>query len=146
MLLEFEGTNYQFATRSTIERDIRLSNLLRESGVQEAMLAALTAGEDVDARIFGALTQSGKIFDILGCALVPEGVDPIYWTPALARETAEKLKKIASDAAKQLLLESVVGLVKAFFLAGLHSLATSRRSSPESAKAQPAAESAGTLN
>src|SRR5579859_3716367 len=127
MILEFEGIgNYKLITASTIERDIALSNVLRSSGAHDAMLEALAAGEEPDRRIYEAVSGSGKIFDLLGASLVPEGVDPLAWSPAIARETAEALKKITAPKSKQLLLLSVVEMVKAFFLVGLHSLVISR--------------------
>lgn len=144
MILEFEGAgSYRLITDSTIERDIALSNLLRACGAYDAFRGALEQGGDVDSRLFEAVTVSGKLFDILGASLIPEGTDPLAWTPAIARETAEALRRITSPAAKQLLIASVVELVKAFFLAGLHSLATSRRSSTPANPVQPASANAG---
>lgn len=132
MILEFEGVGtYRLITKSTIERDIVLSGLLRACGANQAMIEALTNGTDEDAGIFAAVANSGKLFDILGATLVPDGVDPLKWTPDLGRETTEKLKHITADGSKQLLTTSIVALVKAFFLAGLHSLATSPNFSRE---------------
>jgi hypothetical protein len=151
MILEFEGVgNYKLITASTIERDIAISNVLRSSGAHDAMLQALTAGEEPDRRIFEAISGSGKLFELLGASLVPEGVDPLTWTPAMARDTAQALKNISAPKAKQLLLLSVVELVKAFFLAELHSLVISRSSSPKAtgngAAVGPDGENAATSN
>lgn len=150
MILEFEGVgNYKLITASTIERDIAISNVLRSSGAHDAMLQALTAGEEPDRRIFEAISGSGQLFELLGAALVREGVDPLTWTPAMAKETAAALKAITVPKAKQLLLLSVVELVKAFFLVGLHSLVISRSFSKtisNGAAVGPDGESAAILN
>lgn len=127
MILEIEGAGtYRLVTASTIEHDIALTNLLRSSGAEKAIIDALTAGDEPDSRIFSAVTQSGKLFDIMAAALVPEGTDPLEWSPAIAKETSDKLKRVVSDKGKRVLLASIVELVKAFFLAGLHSQTTSQ--------------------
>lgn len=150
MLLDFgEAGTYRLITTSTIERDIAISNILRSSGAREAMITALSAGEEPDGRIFDAISGSGKLFDFLGAALMPEGDDPLKWTPEIARATAEKLKRIISPQIKQTLTLSVVELVKAFFLVGLHSLVTSLNSSAAKAAAEgvrPDGESAATTS
>jgi hypothetical protein len=176
MLLEFEGAGkFRLITNvSTIERDIALSNLLRSSGAQAAMLEALTASEEPDARVFNAVAASGRLFDLLGAALMPledaqapprlwwqkllriyppasvgHGGDPLKWTPEIAANTAERLKHVTTPQAKQLLTLAVVELVKAFFLAGLHSLVTSRnslRAIAERVEARPAGANGASMN
>lgn len=146
MVLEIEGAgNYQLITRRTIECDIALSNLIRSSGAAQAFTDALEAGEDPDSRVFAAVSGSGKLFDILGAALVPEGIDPLEWTPKLQQQTADTLKRVTSDAGKHTLLLAIVPLVTSFFLAGLHSMVTSRNSFlVPASRVQPDSASAAT--
>jgi hypothetical protein len=146
MILEIEGAGtFRVVSASTIEHDIALTNLLRSSGAEKAVIDALTAGEEPDSRIFAAVTESGKLFDILAAALVPADVDPLAWTPAIAKETADKLKRVVSEQGKRVLLSSIVELVKAFFLVGLHSQMTSRNSTASGKDAgQPDGASAET--
>ena len=149
---------YRLITQtSTIERDIALSNLLRTSGAQAACLGKLAAGEEPDTAVFEAFAGSGTVFEFLGAVLMPvadesvprphwlqrfaawvlqrpalaprgHGGDPLNWTPEIGHATAERLKKVSAPAGKQLLTHLVVAAAKSFFLAGLHSLATSRSS------------------
>lgn len=146
MILEFEGAGvFRLMTASTIERDIVLTNLLRSSGVEQAMIDALSAGREPDSDIFAAVTSSGKLFDILGAVLVPDGFDQLQWTPQQGKETAEKLRHLTAPQAKAMVLHSIVALVKACFLKGLSSLATSPNSSLDLGKvAQPVGANAAT--
>lgn len=150
MLLEFEGAGtYRLITSSTIERDIAISNVLRSSGAQEAMIDAIKAGEEPDARLFNAISGSGKLFELLGASLVPEGVDPLEWSPELAKRTADTLKRVTAPEAKALLVRSVVELVKAFFLAGLVSSVTSPsflRATANGVEARPDGVSGATMS
>lgn len=146
MLIEIEGAGtFRLMERRTIECDIYLSNLLRAAGAEAALIEALSVNEEPDSRIFQAVAASGKLFDILAGALVPEGVDALDWSPGLARDTAEKLKRVTSEAGKRALLSAVVPLVTGFFLLGLRSLATSRKSSlSPGSRAQPDSGSGAT--
>lgn len=76
MRLEFEGAGaYRLITHGTIERDIALSVILKNSGAQDAMLSALGAGKNPDAAILDALSASGMLFDFLGAVLMPVADD-----------------------------------------------------------------------
>jgi hypothetical protein len=131
MIIELEGAGiFRLMTRSTVERDIVLSNMLRSSGAEQAMRDAIIGERNPDGEIFQAVASSGKLFDILGASLAPDGMEDLEWTPACGLETSSRLKAISAAQAKILLLSCVVELIKAFFLAGLLSTATSRRSSP----------------
>jgi hypothetical protein len=146
MVLEIDGAGtYSLITRRTIENDIALSNLLRSSGAERALIDALTEGEEPDSKVFAAVSGSGKLFDILGAALVPEGTDPLEWTPKLQQQTADTLKRVISDAGKRTILLCIVPLVTSFFLAGLHSTATSRSfTDTPASQVQPDSENAAT--
>ena len=147
MVLDIEGAGvFRIMSTRTIEADIYLTNLLRAAGAELALTEALRANEAPDSRIFRAVSGSGKLFDILAGALVPEDVDSLAWTPEIARETAAKLKRVTSDNGKRALTLAVVPLVTGFFLNGLHSLVTSPNSSAEAAKgARPASVNVVTL-
>ena len=144
MILDFEGAGvFRLMTASTIERDIVLTNALRSSGVEQAMVNALSAGREPDSEIFAAVTSSGKLFDILGALLIPDGMEQLEWTAKIGQETADKLRRLTADQAKQLVIHSIVALVKACFLKGLSSLATSQNSSLDLEKVvQPAGANA----
>jgi hypothetical protein len=143
MLLEIEGAGtYRLITSSTIERDIALANLLRACGLEDVIYNAIAAGREPDAEIFAAVSGSGKLFDILGACLIPEGVDQFTWTPKIGNDIAEKLRHVTHEKAKQIILQSVVELVKSFFLKGLYSYATSRNSSPGKTTEQQPLDSA----
>lgn len=132
MMLEIDGAgSYRLITRRTIECDVVLSNLLRSTGAEKALVDAVAAGEDIDKRIFEAVTGSGKMFDILGAALMPAELDSLNWSPEIQRETAAKLKRVTSEEGKRTLLLAIVPLVSGFFLQGLRYTATSPNSSPE---------------
>jgi len=144
-VLEIDGAGeYQLITRRTIECDITLTNLLRGSGAEQALVEALTAGEEPDGKVFAAISGSGKLFEILGAALVPVGVDGLEWSPKLQQQTATTLKRVTSENGKRALLLCVVPLVTSCFLSGLHSLTTSRSYSPAPATVQPDSESVAT--
>ena len=156
--IEGAGKFHTITKLSTIERDIVISNLLRTSGAQVAFLDKVAAGVEPDTAVFEAFAGSGKVFEFLGAALMPaedesvphphwlqrairwlfwwlpapprvgHGGDPLNWTPEIGAATAERLKKVTAPAGKQMLTHLVVAAATSFFLAGLHSLVTSRSS------------------
>jgi|SRR5579863_274753 len=145
MLLDLgDAGTFRLMKQSTIERDIVLSNLLASSGAKQALVEALENGNDTDAAIFTAVMASGKLFEILGAALEPEGADALKWTPAVGAHTAQALKKITTPQAKRLLLTCVPALVTGFFLAGLHSATISRKSSQTPGRVRPDTASGAT--
>jgi hypothetical protein len=155
--IEGAGKFHTITKASTIERDIVIANLLRASGAQAAFLEKVTAGLEPDTAVFEAFAASGMVFDFLGAALMPvadeaaprphwlqrltawvlqrpgaaargHGGDPLNWTPAIGAATAERLKHVTAPAGKQMLTHLVVAAATSFFMAGLHSLVTSRSS------------------
>ena len=128
--MKLGGKDFVVVSQSTIEWDITLLTLVQGLGLADLVKHG---GEDAEAfarRIFRALTSSPKIFDVLGCVLVPAGTDAYAWTPELQRETSTFIKRLHEPADKAAINSQIVSLVTSFFQQGLLSFTTSPMPSP----------------
>ena len=127
--LEFGDRRFEVISSSTVEHDIVLANLLGEAGIREAIYSHLEDSEDaVNAAITSALASSGKLFQIIGAAVVPEGTHGLTWTPKLQAETAAFFAQLPSEGNTKRVLIAGVSLVRAFFMVELLFTLTSRKS------------------
>jgi len=128
--LEFGGRRFEVMVSRTVEADIVLSNLLDAAGMEEAIFDNIEQPEDkVNAAIANGLARSGKLFQIIGAAVVPEGTPPLSWSPKLQAETAAFFASLPSEGNTRRVLVAAVSLVRAFFLVELLFTQTSRKSS-----------------
>lgn len=142
--MEFGGRRFTLITAGTVERDIELGNRIDSSGVKEAILANVADEDAMNTAIAQALCSNSKrLFEIIGAAVVPEGIDQLAWTQEMMRETAAHFAKLDGRNTQKVLV-SAVALVRAFFLVELLSLATSRSFSPLPGTEQLTGENAGT--
>ena len=79
------------------------------------------------------LAESGSAIEILGGLLVPEGTAPEDWTPQLAQETFEFLKRQRGQEAREAVRNLAIWAVVLFFGNGLVSF----RISPTSSTGEP---------
>lgn len=95
-------------------------------------------------RLYVTAVQTGDVFALLGALLVPQGADPLKWTPELAKQTGDFLSLLTDTADKAKLRTLVASALLPFFVSGRRPSRTSRKSSmPHTAgSGQPLTESA----
>jgi hypothetical protein len=126
--MELGGRAFVVASEGTIEWDITLLTLLQGLGLADVVLHPGETHEQLAQRIFRTLTSTPKIFDVLGCVLIPQGVDPFTWSPEMQRETATHLKRLHAKIDKDAINSQIVSMVTSFFVQGLLSIQTFRTS------------------
>jgi hypothetical protein len=120
----FGGREFKVLSSSTCRRDIELGNLLASSGVKEAIAEHILDDTAMTAAIADRLTRSTRLFEMMGCCLIPVDVDPMKWTLELKRQTMEFFEQLPGEELRAVLVAGVA-LVRAFFMVELLSTATS---------------------
>lgn len=114
----------------TLAHDVWVMNRLRRCELDKIQLMhGETANEYAKRFLMQAMSDPG-IFELLGGLLIAENLDVSQWTPELAAETGLFMSSVTSAADKQTVKRQVTEAVTSFFLAGVSSLKTSRKSSP----------------
>lgn len=79
-------------------------------------------------RLYVTAVQTGDVFALLGALLLPEGTDPLKWTPELAKETGNFLSGLTNPDDKAKLRTLVASALLPFFVSGRRPSRTSRKS------------------
>ena len=97
LVFEIDGAGaFRLLPDRVLRRDVQ--ELLISTGADKAFMEAITAARNPEEPVFEAMYASGRLFELLGRCLTPEGSE---WTPRLGRETAEKLERVNSPAGRQ---------------------------------------------
>lgn len=119
------GKAFREARKSTLEHDSWAMDKLRACGLFEIEPAE---GEDIGD--FGVrLTEAMhplKMIDVLGGLLVPEEIEDLDWTPAVAGNTVKFLRNLSEQEDKEAVHVLFGRLVAGFFVDGVLSHGTSR--------------------
>ena len=129
------GRTFVHLGESTAQHDDWFMGRVREAGLDRVLLEI---GEDPDQfarRILYQASGSGKVFEMIGALIVPEGMADASWTPEVALDTARFVGQLCDPEDKQRINNLTVTLLIGFFLGGLTSLETSKTSSTD---AEPA--------
>lgn len=127
------GRDFDVVSRGTIEWDITLLTLLQGLGLAEIVMGPGESAEQLAHRVLKILTSSPKLFELLGCLLVPTGTEPFAWSLELQRDTASFIKRLHSQEDKAVIKAQIVSMVISFFHQGLLSMQTFQLSSPDPA-------------
>lgn len=114
---------------STVEHDFTFMGLIRAAGLDRVAIREGESAQDFALRLLQEAIASGKVLEMLGCLLIPEGTAPEHWTPRLGAETAAFFGGLTAAADKLTIQALVLSLLIDFFEQGLSSLETSRTSS-----------------
>jgi hypothetical protein len=128
--LKFGGREFVLITASTVQRDIVLGQLLDSAGVKEAIAENIADDQSMNMAIAAALMRGDRLFDLIGCSLVPVGTDPLKWTPELGHETAQFFAVLPGESNTKRVLAAGIAFVRAFFMVELLSMTVSRKYSP----------------
>lgn len=113
----------------TIQHSFFTAGLLRRSGLDRLQVEPGEAAEDFATRIVLETLAGGEALQLLGCLLLPEGIEPSSWRPELAQETAEFIGGLTAEEDHALVRSILIQALLSFFESGLVSLWTSRISS-----------------
>jgi hypothetical protein len=127
--MKLGGREFDVIASGTIEYDVTLLNLLQSCGLSDVTMHAGETAEGLAFRVFRTLMSSGAVFEILGCVLIPAGTNPMDWDPALMRQTAGFVRKLALPEDKAAINSQITTLVASFFQRGVLSVRTFPNSS-----------------
>lgn len=132
--IELGGRIFTPVKNSTIEHDFWLMGHIRAAGLDQVRVEEGENPDEFVMRLLREAINSGRVFLLLGGLMIQEGTPPDKWTPVLAKETAEFLKKLTAPEDKARIQQQVVSMLIGFFETGLASLRTSRRFSGKEAQ------------
>src|SRR6266403_531754 len=130
MGMKLGGREFDVVSRGTIEWDVALLTVLQGLGLADVVLGPGETAEQLAHRILKTLTSTPKLFDLLGCLLVPKGTELFDWSPELQQQTASFIKRLHGEEDKAAIKSQVVSMVTVFFQSGLLSMQTCLPSSP----------------
>lgn len=136
------GQTFTEVRRSTSAHDTWTMGLIRSAGLERVHAEPGETPEDFGWRVLGTIVQSGKLYELLGAFLVPEGVNDLDWTPQLAAETGVFLGELWEEDEKAKVHRLVVALLLPFVRDGIGSFGTL----PSSSVGPPAANAASEAN
>lgn len=131
----------------TLENDFTTMDLYRGAGLAELAPIPGEVMEVFAERLLATAIHSGKVYDILGCLLLPVDMPPESWTPEVGRATAAFIKTVSAPEEKALVRSLVASLLISFLGNGPAFLKTFPKSSEktmEGARAGETGEFAGT--
>lgn len=126
------GKPYEVAKATTFRQDRALELSLKDAGTFEQQ--DNETEEDLFARVFAHLVDSGDWSKILATRLVPVGQK---WTPQLAAVTAFALEEVDDELEKSRITKLIAWTIAAFFAIGAISQSVSRAYSNASLRDAP---------
>jgi hypothetical protein len=136
------GRNFHPCLDTTFEQDMLIMKTLRDAGLVKLAetFDPLTenlgeAAQDLIVRAFG----SGQLFRLLAATLEEDGTE---WSLTACEANAVFFSKLRKKDDKDALHGSIVGVLTGFFVSGVLSSMTSRKSSPASAPDIPPVDDA----
>lgn len=124
-----EGRAFEQIKNGTFTHDIWVTRKVREAGLADAALREGESHDEFIERLATIAWESGAVLEILGGMMMPAGIDPKEWTPALAAQTAEFFGNVTDEASKRELRMKIGGILAFFFVSALSSSPTSTKSS-----------------
>lgn len=118
------GVVYRELKESTLEQDAAILQILDGQNLRVLEMKDDEKAEAFVTRIVTELILSGKAFPLLGCFLVPEGVE---WNRDVAKDTGERLRKITDPEDKNKIRNAFIPILRDFFALGVTSIVISRR-------------------
>lgn len=105
-VFEIDGAGtFRFLPDRAARRDVQIA--LIAAGTDKAFMDAIASARNPHEAVHEAMVVSGRLFELLGQCLVPEGAQ---WTPRLAHETAEKLARVSSPAGQRMMRNIAIAI------------------------------------
>lgn len=115
------GREFVAIGESTVEHDLRTMGLLRQCGLDQVAIGEGEAVGDYALRLLTGVLANGKTLELLGCLLIPVGVRPEQWTPAIAQETTAYIAQLTDPQDKRKVEALILSVLVDFFELGLSS-------------------------
>ncbi len=112
------GRQWRSLVRLTIEHDFWVLNQTEEAGISLYTKKGEDPGQFA-ARLLREVIASGKAFLLVGAFLIPDELEDQAWSPALAQQTADFMRKLEGEEDKAILQNAIISLLLGFFEAGL---------------------------
>lgn len=125
------GREFVPVLTSTIEHDYWLMSKIRAAGLDEIAKGEHESAEEFMTRLLHEVINAGVAFELLGGLLLAAHLVPEAWTPELAVENAEFIKRLTAPEDKATVQSQMISLLIGFFENGLSSLTISPSSSGE---------------
>lgn len=135
--LTIGGARWRVIRNSTLEHDFSAMRAARAIGVDAAGLLPGETPEAFAERLLFQVIDSGGIFRLLGCLLLPVDVPDDHWTPEEAERTETFLKALRDPEDKTAVRGLVSSLLLGFFAEGLRSSPPSPAASTTGERARP---------
>jgi hypothetical protein len=127
--LKIGGRTFQVTGESTARHDMWTMRQIAACGLNVVNQAEGETEEAFIYRLYMTALQTGDVFLLLGGLLIPEGMDPLKWTPETAAATANFLASLTASEDKGKLRILLASALMPFFMGGHRSSMTSRNSS-----------------
>ena len=122
------GRKFKPVANSTMRHDVFTQGQIEKCGLARLEKYADESPDEFAMRVYRTSILSGDVFLLLGCLLMPAEQDPLAWSVAMARETADVMANASAPEDKASIQAQICSALAAFFANGLSSLKISRRS------------------
>ncbi len=129
-VIELDGRRFVPYFKTSMAHGDWFIPLAMAAGVDKVEIIPDEPVEAYAERMLRAVWPSGKLLDLLGGLLLPEGLDPREWTPAVAADIAKHLRQLVEPDDKEKAHRLLGDMLAGFFRSGSASLKTSPTSSP----------------
>ena len=130
------GHQFKAVANSTMRHDVFTQGQIEKCGLGRLEQFADELPEEFARRVYRTSILSGDVFLLLGCLLMPHDKDPLEWSEAMARQTADIFANASAPEDKALIQGQICSALAGFFANGLSYVVTSRKSSGASAAAE----------
>jgi hypothetical protein len=134
--IQLGGRNFREIdfNRRTVAIDHYLSKVLRQTGADKVMPMDNEGNDEYLIRMQTLLVDSGKLPELIGGYLLPEGIGETEWTTAMATMTAKHVRQCNTAHDRELVLQIGMNVAFGFFQQGLdwlnRSLSSLRKTIP----------------
>ena len=123
------GHKFKAVTNSTMRHDVFTQGQIEKCGLGRLEQFADELPEEFARRVYRTSIMSGDVFLLLGCLLMPAAEDPLTWSEAMARQTAEIMANASAPEDKAIIQAQICSALAHFFANGLSSIVISPRKS-----------------
>jgi len=113
------GREFKGAKNSTMEHDVFVQGQIARADLDRIEMFPNESPEEFARRIFRKAAVNADVFLLLGGLLFPAALEPAAWTPAVAEETANFLRKLTGEDDKKIVQGQIIGAIMVFFQRGL---------------------------
>jgi hypothetical protein len=113
------GRAFKGAKNSTMEHDVFVQGMIAKAKLGRLEMLAGETPDDFALRIYRRVAFSSDVFLLLGSILFPADLPAAEWTPQIAEDTAQFLRKLTDEQDKKIVQGQIIGAIMGFFQKGL---------------------------